>query len=304
MAIRAGRPAPTHVIAHLSDPHVLAGDALLGGRIDTVRQLRQAMDRVESSGEAIDVVVVSGDLTATADPAAYDLLLGVVGPAVGRLGARLVLTGGNHDERAPLARAVTGVETDAPHDTTTTVRGLRVIGMDSAVPAHHHGGFSDAQYRWLESELAQPAEHGTILVMHHPPIVYRSSVMRLLDFDDPARLAAVLRDSDVRAILCGHLHVTTFGVLDGIPVFVAGGVSYVDDVGAPREELMAVDGPQSWTLVEVHADQVVGTVVPVARHPTWPALSEEVRALMATVPEDRQRAVFSQKPARPQAGDG
>ena len=38
------------------------------------------------------------------------------------------------------------------------------------------------------SELAQPAEHGTILVIHHAPITYRSPVMQLLDFDDVDRL--------------------------------------------------------------------------------------------------------------------
>ena len=70
-----------------------------------------------------------------------------------------------------------------------------------------------------------------------------------------------------------------------MPVFVAGGVSYVDDVGAPRELLMGVDGPQSWNLVEVHADQVVATVVPVNQHETWPALSEAVIDFMETVPQ-------------------
>ncbi|MEO7752965.1 MAG: metallophosphoesterase [Terracoccus sp.] len=299
MVTRADGPSPTHVIAHLSDPHVLCDGSLLGGRIDTVGQLRQAMHRVEASGEAIDVVVISGDLTAHADPASYRLLLDIVEPVVERLGARLVLTAGNHDERAPLAQAVTGAPSEGPLDTSTTVRGLRIVGMDSAVPGHHHGGFSVDQYDWLATELADPAEHGSVLVMHHPPLRYRSPVMRLLDFDDPARLASILKGTDVRAILCGHLHVTSFGVLAGIPVFVAGAVSYADDAGAPRDELMAVDGPQSWNLVEVHADQVVATVVPVAAHPTWPALSSEVRDFMDAVPADDKREVFSRKPARP-----
>ena len=82
---------------------------------------------------------------------------------------------------------------------------------------------------------------------------------------------------------------TSFGTLGTVPVLVAGGVSYVDDVGAPRELLMGVDGPQSWNLVEVHADQVVGTVVPIEQHETWPALTEAVMEFMETVPEDERR---------------
>ena len=296
MALSGGRPAPTHVIAHLSDPHLLGTpQRRLAGRIDTAAQLRRALDRVESSGEAIDALVISGDLADSGEPAAYELLLELVQPVVDRLGCELVLTGGNHDERAPLARVLFGVEGDDPQDRVTTVRGLRLITLDSAVPGYHHGGFSDDQYAWLASELATPAEHGTILVIHHAPITYRSPVMQLLDFDDVDRLRAALVGTDVRAVLSGHLHVTSFGTLCHVPVIVAGGVSYVDDVGAPRTLLMGIDGPQSWNLVEVHADEVVATVVPVAQHETWPALSEAVMDYMATVPPEEQREVFSLK---------
>lgn len=289
-------PLPTHVLAHLSDTHLVAGGGLLAGRIDTQQQLRKVLARVEASGERIDALVVSGDVADRGDPAAYELFRELVAPVVERLGCALVVTGGNHDERRPMARTLHGIDTDAPQDTVTDVRGLRIIAVDSAVPGYHHGAFSDSQFDWLSSELATNAEHGTILVIHHAPIVYRSPVMQLLDFREADRLSEVVQDTDVRAILSGHLHVTSFGTLGHVPVLVAGGVSYVDDVGAPRDLLMAVDGPQSWNLVEVHADQVVSTVVPVEQHETWPALSEGVLDFMATVPEQDQREVFSRKP--------
>lgn len=308
----AVRPAP-HIIAHLSDVHLLPGDHLLAGRIDTVGQLRQALARLVESGEDIDVIVLSGDLTDTADPAAYALLRETVQPVADRLGAALVMTGGNHDERGPLATGLYGVDSDEPQDRVIVVRGLRVIAIDSAVPGHHHGGFSEAQYTWLSRVLATRAEHGSVLVMHHPPITYRSQTMALLDFDDPVRLKRVLEGSDVRVVLCGHLHVTTYGSIGGIPVVVAGGVSYVDDVSAPREQMMGIDGPQSWNLVELYTytatsgerpstgrdasgqGEVVVSVAPVAQHPTWAALADEVRDFITSVPEQERREVFSRK---------
>ena len=295
MVFTGSRPAPTHVIAHLSDMHLIAGTGLLQGHIDTVAKFRSALEKVEASGERLDAIVLSGDLTDSAQPEAYALLREMVEPVAERMGAALVMTGGNHDERRPLARELYGRDTDEPQDTVTVVNGLRIIDVDSAVPGFHHGGFSDDQYDWLATQLAAPAEHGTILVTHHAPITYRSPVMQLLDFDDVERLRSALEGTDVRAILSGHLHVTSFGMLGGIPVFVAGGVSYVDDVGAPRDLLMGVDGPQSWNLVEVHADSVVSTVAPVEQHPTWPSLSEAVVEFMATVPEEDRRTVFSTK---------
>ena len=119
--------------------------------------------------------------------------------------------------------------------------------------------------------------------------------MQLLDFDDVDRLRAALAGTDVRAVLSGHLHVTSFGTFGHVPVIVAGGVSYVDDVGAARTLLMGIDGPQSWNLVEVHANGVVATVVPVAQHETWPAISDAVMDYMASVPREEQREVFSRK---------
>ncbi len=287
--------SPSHVIAHLSDPHLIPGERLLGGHIDTVSQFRTCLERVAPSGIPFDAVVVSGDLADQGEPEAYALFRELVQPVVERLGAELVVTGGNHDERAPLAQGLYGLETAEPQDRVTWVNGLRIVDVDTALPGYHHGGLSDRQYDWLAKELESPAQHGTLLVMHHPPIVYRSPVMQLLDFDDPARLADTLAGTDVRGILSGHLHVTTFGTLGGVPVFVAGGVSYVDDVGVPGDDLMAIDGPQSWNIVEVHPDQVVATVVPVEQHKTWPALPAGVMEYMETVPLEDRREVFSKK---------
>ncbi len=88
---------------------------------------------------------------------------------------------------------------------------------------------------------------------------------------------------------------TSFGTLGTVPVFVAGGVSYVDDVGAPRELLMGVDGPQSWNLIEVHADDVVGTVVPGRTARVLAGHQRSRHRVHGTVPEEQRRAVFSTK---------
>ena len=144
MALSGGRPAPTHVIAHLSDTHLLGSpQGRLAGRIDTAEQLRRALARLESSREVVDALVISGDLADSGEPAAYELLLEIVRPVVDRLGCALVLTGGNHDERGPMAQVLFGVDGDDPQDRVTTVRGLRIITLDSAVPGYHHGGLSD-----------------------------------------------------------------------------------------------------------------------------------------------------------------
>ena len=55
-----------------------------------------------------------------------------------------------------------------------------------------------------------PAEHGTLLAMHHPPIpvptMEPAAIIELLDQD---RLAAVIEGTDVRQVLGGHFHYTS-----------------------------------------------------------------------------------------------
>ena len=102
------------------------------------------------------------------------------------------------------------------------VDGLRIIALDTSVPGYHHGELSDDQLTWLAAELATPAEHGTLIALHHPPLplpmLRAAELIELLEQD---RLAAVIEGSDVRGILAGHLHFSTYSLFAGVPVSVA-----------------------------------------------------------------------------------
>ena len=64
-------PPPRHTVAHLSDPHLLAGSALQYGVVDTVAGLRHALERVAAVDPTPQVLVFTGDLADKAEPDAY-----------------------------------------------------------------------------------------------------------------------------------------------------------------------------------------------------------------------------------------
>ena len=67
--------------------------------------------------------------------------------------------------------------------------------------------------------------------------------MRLLEFRDEERLASVIGDGDVRAILSGHLHVNGSGTFCEIPVVLAGAWRF------PEPEVFTLDsGTQVWAF--------------------------------------------------------
>ncbi|HWR84393.1 MAG TPA: phosphodiesterase [Rhodoglobus sp.] len=257
-------PAPSHAIAHFSDTHLLAGGAPLYGKVDTIHHLGLALEQLEHSTAKPQAIVFTGDLADLGEPDAYERLKAVVEPAAQRMGAQLIWVMGNHDERAPYARILFGAdESDAPQDRVYDVDGLRIISFDTTVPGYHHGDITDEQLEWLAGVLAQPAEHGTLLAVHHPPIpTPMLEAMGILELQRQHRLADVIRGTDVRAILGGHLHYSTHSTFAGIPVSVASATCYSLDLTARDRLLSGVDFGQAVNLVHVYPEQLVHSIVP------------------------------------------
>ncbi|BDI21915.1 metallophosphoesterase [Herbiconiux sp. L3-i23] len=259
-------PAPTHVLAHLSDTHLLAGGAALHG-VDTVENLRRALERLESSGVEIDAIVHTGDITDLGELDAYHRVRELVEPVAERLGAAVVWVAGNHDIRGPLREGLLGQPpSDAPFDTVTEVGGLRIIGLDSSVPLHGHGDLDGGQLDWLRDVLADPAPHGTVLAVHHPPIPTVVRELQTLQLRAVPQLAEVIAGTDVRAILSGHFHYTTTGALAAIPVSVVTASSYTIRVDGPDRGLTGVDGGQGLGLLHLYADGAVHSELSLAEY--------------------------------------
>jgi 3',5'-cyclic AMP phosphodiesterase CpdA len=170
---------------------------------------------------------------------------------------------GNHDERAPYARHLFDVEDDGPQDRVHDVRGLRIVALDSTVPGWHHGALTHEQLDWLRDVLATPAPYGTVLAMHHPPIpVPMMRLAEIIELHDQEALAEVVAGSDVRAVIGGHFHFTSYSTFAGVPVSVASATCYTSELAPDQRLLSGVDGHQAFTMLHLYADRVVHTVVP------------------------------------------
>lgn len=257
-------PDPAHVVAHLSDPHLLAG-SLQYDAIDTVARLEAALERLGRVPTPPQALVFTGDLADKGEPAAYRRLREVVEPAAAEFGAEVVWVMGNHDDRATYSRELFGTESEEPQDRVREVAGLRIIALDTTVPGWHHGELSDEQLAWLADVLAEPAPHGTLLAMHHPPIpVPMLRLAELIELHDQTRLADVVRGSDVRGILGGHFHFTSWSTFAGVPVSVASATCYTSELAPDQRLLSGVDAHQSFTMLHLYDDRVVHSVVPAA----------------------------------------
>ncbi|OBI54585.1 phosphodiesterase [Mycobacterium sp. E787] len=258
----AEHPRPDYVLLHISDTHLIS-DRSLYGAVDADGKLSELLEQLKGSGVRPDAIVFTGDLADAGELQAYQKLRAVVEPFAAQLGAELVWVMGNHDNRAALRSVLLDeAPSMAPLDRVRAIDGLRIISLDTSVPGHHYGELSESQLGWLAEELAERSPNGTILAMHHPPIPSVLDLAVTVELRDQASLARVLKGSDVRAILAGHLHYSTNATFVGIPVSVASATCYTQDLMVAAGGTRGRNGAQACNLVHVYQDTVVHSVIP------------------------------------------
>ncbi len=292
-----GRHEPaSHVLIHVSDPHFLAGDARLGGRYDVEASFARTLEAIRSVHPNPSAIVVTGDLADLGEPDAYARLRAAVEPVAEELDTTVVWVAGNHDERPALRAGLLDLApTQEPVTGVWDLDGLRLIALDTSVPGWHHGDLDPEQLAWLADELRRPAPHGTVLAMHHPPLPSHLPLFDILELRHQDELADIVRGSDVRAILAGHLHYSAHGTFAGVPVSVSSATCYTMDVARPAVEVNGRDAAQAFQLVHVREETITHTVVPVVDAPTGDFFSEAWAERMAALTPHERLEVFSRK---------
>lgn len=292
------RPA-SHVLIHVSDPHFLAGGARLGGRYDVEANFARTLAAIRAVHPDPAAIIITGDLADLGEPDAYRRLRAAVEPVAAELGAPIIWVAGNHDERPALRSHLLGLApTEEPVTGVWDLDGLRIVALDTSVPGWHHGDLDAAQLGWLAEVLAQPAPHGTLLAMHHPPLPSHVPLFDILELRHQDELADVIRGSDVRGILAGHLHYSAHGTFAGVPVSVSSATCYTMNVSRPAGEVNGMDAAQAFQLVHVHPDTITHSVVPVTDATTGDYFSEAWLEQMARLTPEGRLEAFSRKPGR------
>lgn len=288
--------AASHVVIHVSDPHFLAGGARLGGRYDVESNFDRTLEAIRAVHPHPTAIVITGDLTDLGEPDAYRRLRAAVEPVAAELGTSVIWVAGNHDERPALREGLLDLApTEEPVTGVWHLDGLRIVALDTSVPGWHHGDLDEGQLAWLADVLREPAPHGTLLAMHHPPLPSHLPLFDILELRHQDELAAVVRGSDVRGILAGHLHYSSHGMFAGVPVSVASATCYTMNVALPVAEVNGMDAAQAFQIVHVRPDTITHTVVPAVDAPTGSFFSPEWHERMARLTPEERLEAFSRK---------
>lgn len=279
MTIEPQHPSPEHFILHISDTHFVADNELLHGSVDSDENLRQLFRDFVKAQVKPEAIVFTGDLADTGRPDAYVRLRNMVEPVAEELGAKIIWVMGNHDERSAFRSGL--LDSDAGQesvDMVHDVNGLRIVALDSTVPGKHHGEISDEQLTWLAEVLATPAPHGTLIALHHPPVPSPLPIMAKFELREQNRFEKVIEGTDVRGILAGHLHYSTFSSFGGAPVTVASATCYTQDLNVPKNSMRGQNGAQAFNLIHLYQDRMLSSVVPIGEFATVYTVTAEQMA--------------------------
>ncbi|WP_449349117.1 metallophosphoesterase family protein [Streptomyces shaanxiensis] len=282
-------------IVQLSDTHVERTDAPNRNGVNATDSLRLMLAELRHLRD-VDAIVVTGDIADAGDVEAYAAVRELVGEFARPLQAPVFYTTGNHDEREAFGKVLGSghAEPEAVLETgaaeraaVSTVGGYRFVTLDSLVPGKVYGRIGAAQLDWLREVLRTPAEHGTVLAFHHPPISLGLSVTQpVFGLLDAEELAAAIRGSDVRVVLTGHYHLQLFGMLGSVPVWVTPGVVNRIDLTTPYGTERAVRGASA-SLVELG-----GPASPMFH--TFHARDPRAHETVYQLDEERTRAVVEE----------
>ncbi len=199
-------------IAHFSDLHF--GRIAHPGIVDALVR--------EVNGGAVDLAVLSGDLTQRARPGEFERALRMLDA----IEAPTLIVPGNHDVYPwwrPYRRLATPLQRYKEYVTddlspSFEADGLAVLGLSTAYGATIKGGRVNAEDREILQQYFASVEPAAfkVLVLHH-----HLTELRSIGPHDVARQARKTLDLAVEMgvdlILCGHLHVSHIEPLTIIP---------------------------------------------------------------------------------------
>lgn len=216
------------LISHLSDIHLFAkrSDSKLI-RPDIANALRLIVADIAAFTPAIDVVVLTGDLTEAGTKEDYAFLRELLAP----LSARVLAIPGNHDLRGNFRRAFSDI---LPFDDSELAHyeivqdGIRFLALDTLVEESDEGGLCPQHLAWIERKLTESFAGLTTILMHHPPntsgLTFFDNIGLIEGREEFGRMVAAYRGK--LNIMCGHIHRPTQAMWNGAFLAVAGSPAF------------------------------------------------------------------------------
>lgn len=209
----AAMHSDTVKVLQITDLHLLADpdDDLLG--INTEKTFQAVINLAKSLCWPPDLALVTGDLAQEYTQAAYSRLYN----SLSELELPCFCLPGNHDEAVFAAETLNAGKIRYLND--VLVGNWQIICLDTKIPNAAGGGLSARELEKLQARLQQHQDRHVLVALHHPPVEVGSRWLDTMVLNNADELFAILRQhTNIRGILCGHIHQELDIEINGIRV--------------------------------------------------------------------------------------
>jgi len=237
---------------HFSDIHIPDKRGDLRYKIDPFQKLDNLIEYAKKLELNPSFTIITGDLSQTGTTQSYKHIKKYISK-IQNLGGPVLTTMENCDNRSNFSKILLGKtshQRESPCYYSKTIEGLHVIAMDSHTPESPMGSFSEKQLDWLETELSEHKDRQSVIAFHHP--IYFFGEFGMFNKTDALKFRDIVSNSNVLAVLNGHLHCPLYGFRDGVN-YVQAGSSLELNIHSETGKVITYDS-SSFNLLGYHRD--------------------------------------------------
>ena len=252
---------------HMSDPHLLDGDALLYG-ISPKDRLEACFKHIKINHADAAFVAITGDIAENGSHGAYCKVHDIAKKAE----LIVFVISGNHDNTSNMSLALpkfngnlNELESGAWMSSYITHEDRAFIFIDTTSNNSDHGIFDHDKADVLKYNLSSLSAQDIFLFMHHPPFKVGIPFMDMLCLinHEPLYSALAPFKSKIRHIFIGHLHKTINGSWRGIPFSIIRSTVHQVSTGINFHNLdtgyraIVCDETPEYSVIMVDGDKLV-----------------------------------------------
>ena len=242
-------------LLQITDTHLFAPDdgGLLG--VNTADSFTAVVNEIQHNKVEYDAILATGDISQDHSLESYQRFA----EGISCLSKPCFWLPGNHDFKPNMGCVLPSPQI---HDEVQILLGKhwQVIMLDSQVSGVPHGYLNDQQLELLEKALSQYPERWSLVVLHHHPVLVDSEWLDQHTLKaSEAFWSVVSRHTNVKAVLCGHIHQELDLIHQGVRVLATPSTCVQFK---PKSNEFSVDKRSpGWRELELMADGSITTKV-------------------------------------------
>jgi Icc protein len=186
-------------ILQVSDSHVAADHKAEYRGQNADLNLKKLLPAMRAWGP--DLVLLTGDISEDASPAAY----GRVAALLGKIGAPLLALPGNHDDPDVMRNYFPQGPWNGPF--ALEAGPWLLVLMDSTVKGSISGSFSQGDLERFAAQLRGSSAKYVLVTLHHQPLTVNAPWIDRYALENPdGFFSCVDRDPRIKCIAWGHIH--------------------------------------------------------------------------------------------------